>query len=491
MPRFLDSRSCMGPIMFAQWRFKLKEAEGAFQQGRLEDAANLLQQDDLLAYLPVRQMLAQVAVAAGKRGVERAQRGEFDTAWRDLESAKNWAGETTEHQAAQRAVVDAILAEVVRQLAVEDSSGAQQRIDSLARRQVKGVSLDSLREVARRLQSATKLRERGQFTEAIEQLQAAVALRPDLSPVEELLKKTRESAEQARVVQEQLHVALAASDWTQTLNLAEQLLQFAPQCRLARNARRQAWAEVGGQLGDSRVARETQPWSSSLSGETGVEIVQQRGPRFLLWVDAVGGYLVCLADEIVIGQAHPGNQVDVPIQADIRRRHVSIRRQGEGYVVDPISLRDVSLRDAKAGGAVARQARVRIDGKDLHAPALLNDGDELELGEGVKLRFRKPHALSASARLEILSSHRTHPFADAVLLMAESAVLGPKWQNHVICRDWASDVVLYRQEENLFCRAMQSLEIDGQLQEGRGRLNVRSRIVGPDFSLSLEPVEVA
>jgi hypothetical protein len=35
---------------------------------------------------------------------------------------------------------------------------------------------------------------------------------------------------------------------------------------------------------------------------------------------------------------------------------------------------------------------------------------------------------------------------------------------------------------------MQSLEIDGQLQEGRGRLNARSRIVGPDFSLSLEPV---
>jgi hypothetical protein len=60
----------------------------------------------------------------------------------------------------------------------------------------------------------------------------------------------------------------------------------------------------------------------------------------------------------------------------------------------------------------------------------------------------------------------------------------------VICRDWTGDVVLYRQEENLFCRAMQSLEIDGKLQEGRGRLSVRSRIVGPDFSLSLEPVEV-
>ncbi|WP_425617181.1 FHA domain-containing protein [Anatilimnocola sp. NA78] len=476
--------------MFAAWRFKLKEAETALQQGRLEDAAAILQQGDLLSYLPIKQLLAHVAIAASKRSVERARRGEFDAAWQDLDLAKQWSGETTHYLAAQRAVVDASLSEVVRYLAAEDAAGAQQRIDALARKQVKGVSLDSLREVARRLQSATKLRERGQFVEAIEQLQAATTLRPDLPPLEDLLKKTRDAAEQARLVQEQLHVSLAAADWTHTLALSEQLLQISPQCRLARNARRQAWAEVGGKLGDSRVMRETQPWASTLLG--GVEdcdIKFSRGPRFLLWVDAVGGYLVCLADEVVIGQAHPGNQVDVPIQADIRRRHVSIKRQGEGYVLDPLAAKETT-RDNHVSAMAARQARVRIDGKDIRTPALLNDGDEIELGEGVKLRFRKPHALSASARLEILSNHRTHPFADAVLLMAESAVLGPKWQNHVICRDWQGDVVLYRQEESLFCRAMQSLEIDGQLQEGRGRLNVRSRIVGPDFSLSLEPVEI-
>ncbi|WP_254511993.1 FHA domain-containing protein [Anatilimnocola floriformis] len=469
--------------MFAAWRFKLKEAETALTQGRLEHAAAILQADELLTYLPIKQMLAQVAVAAGKRAAERSERGEFDAAWRDLEQSKQWAGETNEFLAAERGVVDAALADVVRSLAADDSNGALARIDALARRQVKIGTLDSLREVARRLQSASKLRERAIFAEAIEQLQAAVAIRPDLPQLEELLKRAREASEQSRVAQEQLHVALATNDWTQTLSLAEQILQISPQCRLARNARRQAWSEVGGQLGDSRVARDTQPWSSSLRRNRDDEDEGTSGARFLLWVDAVGGYLVCLGDEIVIGQSHPGNQVDVPIQADIRRRHVSIRRQGEGYVLDPLAA-----NENFAGAAAQRQGRVRIDGKEIKAPALLNDGDEFELGEGVRLRFRKPHALSASARLEILSSHRTHPFADAVLLMAESAVLGPKWQNHVICRDWATDVVLYRQEENLFCRAMESLEIDGRLQEGRGRLSVRSRIVGPDFSLSLEPV---
>lgn len=470
--------------MFAAWRFKLKEGETALAQGRLEDAATILQHEDLLSYHPIQQLLAQVAIAAGRRGVQRAELGEFDAAWRDLELSKQWAGETSEYLAVQRAVVEAALSDVVKSLSADDAAGAQQRIDALARRQVKIVALDSLREVARRLQSAAKLREHAQFAEALEQLQAATALRPDLPQLEELLKKTREAAAQASSSQEQLHVALAAEDWAKTLTLSEQLLQLSPQSPLARNARRQAWAKVGGQLGDSRVARETQPWASSLARLRDDDHEGPRGARFLLWVDAVGGYLVCLGDEIVIGQAHPGNQVDVPIQADIRRRHVSIRRQGEGYVLDPLAA-----RENLPGSAAARQGRVRIDGKDIHSPALLNDGDEFELSEGVRLRFRKPHALSASARLEFLSNHRTHPYADAVLLMAESAVLGPKWQNHVICRDWTTDVVLFRQEENLFCRAMQSLEIDGRLQEGRGRLNVRSRVVGPDFSLSLEPVE--
>ncbi len=62
---------------------------------------------------------------------------------------------------------------------------------------------------------------------------------------------------------------------------------------------------------------------------------RQAGPRFLLWVDGVGGYLVCLADEVVIGQAIPHGGADVPIQGDLSRLHATIRRQGEGYLLQP------------------------------------------------------------------------------------------------------------------------------------------------------------
>ena len=39
--------------------------------------------------------------------------------------------------------------------------------------------------------------------------------------------------------------------------------------------------------------------------------------RFMLWVDAVGGYWVCLAEELVVGQPGGPDGADIPILADI------------------------------------------------------------------------------------------------------------------------------------------------------------------------------
>jgi hypothetical protein len=336
------------------------------------------------------------------------------------------------------------------------------------------VPLASLLEVTRRLDSARKLGHRGKFAEAIEQLAAAETLRPDLPLVAEQKKQYAERAERARGLTEHLHAALAASDWTKLVAAANELLEISPDNRIAREARKRAWAEVGERIGDSRRLGETQHWTgtpaSPAESPNNRDAGDRRAPRFMLWIDAVGGFHVCLGDEITIGQAHPGARVDVPIQADICRKHVKIRREGEGYILEPLA------------------SKVAVDGKTLAGLALLSDGDEITLNDAVRLRFRKPHVLSASARLEIVSPHRTQPFADSVLLMAESCVLGPKWQNHVVCREWGGDVVLYRQEDKLFCRAMESIEIDGRLCDGRGSVLPGSHVLGTDFSLSLEAV---
>ncbi|HZN33803.1 MAG TPA: FHA domain-containing protein [Pirellulaceae bacterium] len=460
--------------MFPPWRFKLREAQVALEQGRLEEAARLASDPQLKQFLPVQQLLAQIGEQFARRALERAASGDFTAGWRDLDEARSLAGETGSWQRLQQAVADVAVGDIVQHLTASDYPGATSRIESLEKRGVPGLPLKTLLEVTRRLDSARKLSQKGKFSEADEQLAAAQALRPDLKLIEAQRERCRERQERSKTLTEQLHAALAASDWTKVLSLATELLEISPENRVARDARKRAWGEVGEQIGDSRRLGETKHWTGTpISGPVtvgGADVPVKRSPRFMLWIDAVGGYLVCLGDEIIIGQAVPGGKVDVPIQADISRKHVKLVRHKEGYILEPL------------GGKVV------LSGKAVTEPALLSDGDEFTLGERVKMRFRKPHVLSSSARLELLSPHRTLPYADAVVLMGESCVLGPQWQNHVVCREFGGDVVLYRSEDKIMCRAMESIEIDGKLHDGRGPVRPGSHVLGTDFSLSLEAV---
>jgi hypothetical protein len=197
--------------------------------------------------------------------------------------------------------------------------------------------------------------------------------------------------------------------------------------------------------------------------------VWQTTDKFLLWVDAVGGYLVCLGDEVTLGQPVRAGTVDIPILGDLSSRHARIRRDGGGYLIEAIR-------------------KVRVDGRPVDRVALLSDGSRIELGDAVKLVFRRPHALSGTARLEFLSRHRTQPSVDAVLLMADSCVLGPKPYSHVVCRDWPGEVVLYRCDDRVYCRSAGPVEIDGVRSKDRKPITRNSRIVGERFCFSLEPI---
>jgi len=190
----------------------------------------------------------------------------------------------------------------------------------------------------------------------------------------------------------------------------------------------------------------------------------------MLWVDAVGGFLVCLGQQVTLGQPVRSGGADVPILADISSRHARIRRDGEGYLIEAVR-------------------QVRVDGRPVREVGWLTDGSRIELGEGVRLIFRRPHPLSATARLGFASGHRTEPSADAVLLMAECCILGPEAHSHVVCRDWPGEVILYRHDEELLCRAAGTLEIDGVQYHGRGPVGRNSHVAGEGFSMNLEAID--
>jgi hypothetical protein len=249
---------------------------------------------------------------------------------------------------------------------------------------------------------------------------------------------------------ERLQRALLRQRWSEVRRVAEQLQDTTPP--------EAAWRRflIPFFIANHRTASGPKPMTPSTA----------QG-RFRLWIDAVGGFLVCLGDEVVLGQAAAEGSPDVPILADLSRRHAVVRRDAEGYVIEPVRS-------------------VKVDGRTIEKPTTLADGRVIELGNGVRLRFRRPHPLSATARLEIVSHHRMSPSVDGVLLMADSCILGPSSQSHVVARELPSEVVLFRQGDGLACRTKGSLHIDGKECVDQGGLTIHSRVVGSDFSFTLE-----
>lgn len=192
---------------------------------------------------------------------------------------------------------------------------------------------------------------------------------------------------------------------------------------------------------------------------------RSHGRRFVVWVDRVGGFLVCEGQEVSLGQPVPG--VDIPILGDLSRRHATIRRSGEGYVIEP-------------------RRQTALDGWPLTAAAPLCNGQALTLGRGVGLYFKKPNPLSGTARLELFSRHRTQPPVDGILLMADSLILGPGPQSHIVCPQWDQELILYHSGGRLCCRSQRPVTVDGEEVGTHAQIHRAARIAADSLALVLE-----
>jgi hypothetical protein len=465
-----------GTVMFKSWRLQLREAEEAFRAGRLDEAVTLVREGGLQRYLPGKKLSVAIAEQLAQRGGRRLRQGESTAGWQDLDAACGMSAQAEGVLAVRREIVAQLLADAQRHLAVGETAEAIGQLEAIDQHVGPNDAVRGLLEVARRIESAKNLRSRGKYADALIQLERASVLCPELVLLRDQLELYQREAGEAESLSQRLHAAMSRSDWTETLVLAGRLLELSPLSTVASDARRRAWMAVGGRDDKNKPLDATMTWHDGRGAqrdqqnETGATAEGDGGSpqRFLLWVDGVGGFLVCLDDEIVLGQSSPGNRVAVPIRGDLSRQHARIRRE-DGYLIEP-------------------QGEVWVDGRRIHRTTVLSDSDEIRLGSSVCLRFRQPHVLSSTARLELISRHRTQPSADAILLMAESCVLGPKWQNHVVCRDWSHDVVLYRRDGLLYCRATEGVEVDGRFCDEQACLQWDSHVLGSDFSLSLERV---
>ncbi len=493
--------------MFPAWRLRLREARVAWRSGRYDDAAALVTAESLRDYLPAKRLAQDVASKMVERAGTRFAHGDSVAGWQDLAKADRLGGQAEAIGLLRSQYAKRALDEARRYLASGQAVPALAQLEKLRQRGLLDERARVVHQIAQLAHDGDQAAAHGHFTEASAALTRAAGLaKPQAAgdaTMDEIATRLAEQgshlaslAGESQRLGAQMHSALAGENWGAVLTAADGLLALAPQHNAARQARRRAWKAVGMDvtqaypLCDARAGRQAGrlpialkagrpfPRSTHASRSSEVDTVagNEQPRRALLWVDAVGGFLICLDDCIVLGQPSPGDQsaggsqIAVPILADLSRRHAMIRRDAGAYVLEPLQ-------------------RTLVDGREIAGPHVLADRQLIQLGDNVRLRFTKPHALSATARLTLESHHKTQPSADAALLMADSCVLGPNRHCHVRCRDWQHDVVVYRQDDRLFCRAAAPLLFDGAPADGESEIQSGVRVEGEEFSFTWETVQ--
>src|SRR3954452_19036586 len=394
--------------MFPTWRLRLREARVAWQSGRYDDASRVLSDESLREFLPAKQLARDVAGKMVERARDRFALGDTSAGWQDLQAADRLGGQVEAVTKPRHEYADGILQDARKYLAAGEPVPALSRLEKLHKRGLSDEHIRACTQIAQLMQESTKQASHGHFADAaatIHHAQAFAHLEANPTGImddvatyldSEAIRLESKVAECQRLTSE-MHAALTTENWSTVLSAADALLAIAPQHSAAAQARRRAWKAVGmdvtcmysGRLPRGPVALavdkapvrhgrlSTRP--TSRSSEVDTVAGSEKPNRALLWVDAVGGFLVCLDESIVIGQPSPSESIALPIFADLSRRHAVIRREAGAYVVDPLQ-------------------RTLIDGREIKSPTVLADNHLIQLGDNVRIRFNKPHALSATAK---------------------------------------------------------------------------------------------
>ena len=488
--------------MLGQWRVALKQAEDAAQAGRIDEALALASRPDVADSRSMVRLRDRLGLDLVARSGRRAEADDLDGAIADLARAEALNVAPDLLAKARLALADLVAGEIRADLDAGDPSRAVDRIDGLARHKIGGPTLRRSRELAEAWRSALDEARRGEFARALDAFDRADRLAGD--PPRPALAAARRDVEARRkaaaLVVDRLYAALAAGQWGETLAAAEAVIEVVPEHPAARQARARAWQQIaaippgaanfpissGGRtiaIGFGPEAHQgpaaDPPSPPPLPAPIPVIAAEPAPPRpapgpsgrFLLWVDAVGGYLVCLDDAVVLGRACAEATADVAVLGDLSRRHAVVHRDADG-----------------SGYRIRAVQDTFVNGKAV-AEAPLVDGDVIRLGASVEFEFRRPSPFSATARLRLVSRHRLPLAVDGVILMAETCIIGSNRQAHIAAAGLDGPVVLYRQGGGLCCRGPGNFEVDGTPTTGRATVTMRSAVLGDGFSFSLEPLD--
>lgn len=452
--------------MFGTAWLTLRQVREALRTGRLEEASRLLAQNGVSAHKRSFELRQQVIKGYIDRAEKHLRNDAVIPAWDDLHQAEMHAPNDHAVEKFRQRLLRLGLAEVRAALEVGRPGRAAEAIARLRDRGVKAAELAPFDEAARCWLMARESADAGEFVLALQQVDRIKRMlttpTPGLDEFRGQLVNRQDVFQRAML---QLHDALQGRRWREVVQCADHVLAVAPQATEPRKARGEAWRAI--EPDTTLPGTPAQPASAPE-----VELCQpdSRGGsprRLLLWIDGVGGYLICLTGRVTFGQATSDAPVDVPLLADVSRMHATISRDTEGYLIE-------AARPVLVNGLPQTRAPLQA-------------GDRVTLGSSCQFLFQRPVPVSATARLEIVSGHRLPMAVSAVLLMADSLVLGPGEQAHIPLPDRKESVVLYRHKDGLGIRCPGDFTVDGKKCKDRGVLGHQATAHGPDFALSVEP----
>jgi tetratricopeptide (TPR) repeat protein len=447
------------PMLGFAW-LAMRQAQEAIRNGRLEDAQRLLSQPAAQGHRKQASLLAHLVRAYAERGERQLRMDDAEAAWRDLLLAEAVQTGDPSAERLRQALHRLALAELRALVQAGELARAEQNIARQRSRGVNSPELAVVDEAVKGWLLAREQADRGEFIPALDGFDRVRRLLP--APLTVLNQFRADLEQRQRTVADllvRLHEVSVQTRWPEVIDLAEQVLAAAPQHAEARRLRALAWRAV--EPATLPVHTQAQPpLVNQAVGDGGP------APRYLLWIDGVGGYLICLGNRLTLGQALPGSQVDVPLIADVGRMHATLTRDVEGYMLE-------ALRS------------VQVNGKPI-TRVLLQPEDRVTLGSSFQMVFRQTAPVSLSARLDVVSGHRLPLALDAVLLMADTLVFANSSQAHVTIPALKEPLVLFRNKDLLGIRYSGALTINGQPSTGRCVLDPNTRVVAGDLAFSLE-----
>ena len=155
--------------------------------------------------------------------------------------------------------------------------------------------------------------------------------------------------------------------------------------------------------------------------------------RFIMQVDGAGSFLIVRQARLTVGPISSSQRPDVGLMADPNLPVATIERVDEDYFLrsdQPVSVNDKQLTSK-----------------------LLANGDRIALAPRCRMKFSLPNPASTSAVLHLSGTRLPQGDIRRIILLDKQIILGAGPSAHITVAQLAQQVVLYVQNEKLFCRA--------------------------------------